>query len=451
MVLFFGFLLSVLIVEKIHVLERVGLSFLLGFGIFTLLMFCYSSVGVKITLQSTVWALVIGISFLLVILKLLKRKLFLGLFGVVKSFSTFSSLEKIITVMIAAFGVGSLIITVYFPVNAWDSIVLYDFRAKVITEQGFYTQIANKFSYFAGYPLFTSLSHTLIYIFGGSNPQFLYSLMYLSFIFIFYSNLRVFVTRKIALIVSLLLATTPVVFDHSTFAYTNLPYTLFLAVGSIYLYVWFVKKKHIDYLILSAVLTGLSTWTRVAEPFWAVNIIILMILSIYKFKRYLMPTITYIIIFLMIKEPWNLISYYLIGNPGASGSVADASGMSSYAARLLETTLNPARMLEVTKFLYKNVILSWVPVIFLFLLVVMINLKNIFKKTSTVFLIIFILHFLLLGYATYMFSFSFVGWDRIPDSARRMAMFFIPLMVFYIGIGLGIPERHVHRKDFKKS
>ena len=450
LVIFFGYLLCMVLVKEMHLLERLGLSFLLGFGVFTLLMFCYSTLGLRITTQSTLLVLAICIFYLFVFLKLFKRRVSLNPVGFIKSFLSFSKLEKIIVLVLAALGTGSLIISTYFPVHVWDALALYDFRAKIIAEQGFYTQIVKNFWYFDGYPLYTSLSHTLVYIFRGTNPQFLYSLMYISFIFIFYSNLREFVDRKISLIISLLLATTPTIFDHSTFAYTNLPYTIFLATGSIYLFIWFTKKKPIGYLILAAVLTGLSTWTRNPEPFWILNIFILVFLSIYKFKKYFSPTLIYVICFLSIRGPWKLVNFYQLIDSGAVKTSPVTSEVGAYATTLLETTFNQVRISEVAVFIYQNVIVSWFPVFFLFLFCIFINFKGFIKKANTLFLATIILYFVLLLYGTYIFSFNNSTWSAIPDSARRMAMFFIPLMIFYIGLSLGGLGKNGNEKIIKK-
>ncbi len=436
-VFIFGYLLSSLLVGKMCILERLGVSFLIGFGIFTLLVFCYSTIGVKITTQSTFLALAIGIALLIMLLKLFRRKLKFEIVSFASSFTTLSTLEKVVISLISGLIIGSLIITLYFPVNSWDSIVLYDFRAKIIAQQGFYAQIANNFSYFAGYPLFTSLSHTLIYLFGGQNPQFLYSLMYVSFIFIFYTNLREHVDRKSSLLASLLLSATPAIFDHSTFAYTNLPYTIFLASGSIYLFNWISQKKSFGFLILSAVLTGLSTWTRSSEPFWIINILILVFLSMYKFKIYLLPTAVYTSILLLIKEPWNSVSFSeSAGGSGAVPGAALTAQMGSYVTRLLNIVIDPARMSEVLDFIYKYAVATWYPVLFLFLLAIFLNRKKFFKKSSTLFLAIILLYFSLLMFSAYIFSYSFAEWRDIPGSVERMAMFFIPLMIYYIGLSL---------------
>jgi hypothetical protein len=439
LVIIFGYLLSILFVERMCLFERMGLSFLLGFGVFTLFMFCYSTFGVKITLQSTLLALTFCILIAILIAKALKRKILadFNLSRPLKAIFNLSHLETILALLIGSLGFGSLLLTTYFPVYIWDALALYDFRGKIIAQVGYYTQIANNYFWFGGYPLFTSLSHTLIYIFGGSNPQFLYTFMYISFILIFYSALHEFVSRKITLIMSLILAATPVIFDHSTFAYTNLPYAIFLALGSIYLFVWFFKKKPVGYIILSAVLTGLSTWDRSAEPFWAINIIILGALLIFRFKKYLLPAIIYIISFLPIREPWNLINYYFLTDSTAAKPPLVLAEGGSYVTTLLSTRLEPDRIKEIGIFIYQNVIISWFPLFFLFLFCVLINFRGILRKTSTSFLVVISLYFILLLYATYMYSFGIAYWNTIPDSARRMAMFFMPLMIFYIGLSFG--------------
>lgn len=433
----FGYLLSLLIVKEMGLLERLGVSFLLGFGIFTLLMFCYSSFGVEITTESTILALTVCIGLLFILLKLIKRKIFVNPLVLVKRFSDLTRLEKIIVGIIAAIITGSLILSTYFPVYIWDALALYDFRAKVIAQQGFYTQIVSNFSYFTGYPLFTSLSHTLVYLFKGRNPQFLYSFMYVSFIFIFYSILRDFTKRKISLIVTLLLITMPDIFSHSTFAYTNLPYTIFLVVGNIYLFSWFAKNKPLGYLVLAGLFTGLSTWSRVAEPFWLINIFVLIILIFYKFKKYIFPIIIYIISFLLVKGPWNLIRSNQLINSNANKLSAVTADVNSYLAVLSSNLFNKDRIIEVIVYVYKNVITSWYPILPLFLICIVIGFSNFFKKYSTFFLIIIVLHMALLFGGSYIFSFQFSEWVNIPDSARRMSMFFVPLMIFYVGLSFG--------------
>ena len=49
-----GFLVTALISQKMHVVERIGASYMLGLGFLTLGMFIYSALGIKITLFNKV-------------------------------------------------------------------------------------------------------------------------------------------------------------------------------------------------------------------------------------------------------------------------------------------------------------------------------------------------------------------------------------------------------------
>jgi len=138
----------------------------------------------------------------------------------------------------------SFTLTIYYPVYVWDALALYDFRAKIIAQTGFFVQVAGNFTYFAQYPLLTSLTHTIIYLFGGNNPQFTYSIYYVSFAVIFFSLINKESGRLIALIASLFLVTSPEIFQHSIIAYTNLPYTILYVVGVLYLYKAVTKNKY---------------------------------------------------------------------------------------------------------------------------------------------------------------------------------------------------------------
>ena len=55
------------------------------------------------------------------------------------------------------------------------------------------------------------------------------------------------------------------------------------------------------------------------------------------------------------------------------------------------------------------------------------------KAGRSTLLLIIAANFVILIVGTYLFSLNYPGWDHIPDSARRMAMFFSPLFIFYIG------------------
>ncbi|KKU16942.1 MAG: hypothetical protein UX25_C0020G0008 [Candidatus Woesebacteria bacterium GW2011_GWC2_45_9] len=271
LVILFGYSLSRPFGNKFSVIEDLGLSYILGIGIFAWLMYSLSGLGLKITLGNylTILILLITLFYLVfgrrfnIFAKL--RKLLGG--------KVFEKREKILIGFIVILLVIAFVHAIYWPVNVWDSLVLYDFRAKVISEKGFFLQISRDFEYFAHYPPLTSLAHVWIYLLNGSNPRILYFLFFLAFIGVFYAKLRERLRRFSSLFLLLLLVSIPALLHHSTFSYTNLPYTIYLSLGFIYLHD-FLVDKNTNSLKISAILLGLSTFTRQHEPFWLVGILL---------------------------------------------------------------------------------------------------------------------------------------------------------------------------------
>ena len=183
---------------------------------------------------------------------------------------------------------------------------------------------------------------------------------------------------------------------------------------------------------------GLSTWTRASEPFWAVGFFAVIVYSIYRFVKYrdsILSPIWYFLTFFPIKEIWAKIYFELLNGPSSTVSLLSAE-IASHKNALFNVALNFEKLTEVFIFIWQFVVVTWYPISILFVISLALNLKNIIRKSSTMFLVFILLHFALLIYGTYIFS-SNAYWNSIPDSARRLAMFFLPLMLFYIGLSIG--------------
>lgn len=432
----FGFLVTALISKKMHLIERIGASYMLGLGLLTLGMFIYSTLGIKITLLNTAVLLIGLIALLQAILTKTRRRVKVKLTDIALNVRKMQFSEKLITSTIGIFFLASLVLALYWPVNQWDALALYDFRAKIIYNTGFFVQIAKDFGYFSHYPLLTSLSHTWVYLLGGTNPRFIYSILFISFILVFYGAVRKFATRKVSMFSALLLTSVPVLFHHSTFSYTNLPYTVYLVSSLIFLYV-FITKRDYSYLVLSAIMLGLSRWSRFAEPFWLSAIILVVIYAIYK--KDVMAPIVYGFLFYMVERPWKVFSTTFFGNDASSLP----SQISRYGGQFLEN-LNIDKTISIADFLLKNVIIFWRPVLDIFLVALFFGVIRLKTRKSGIFLLIIIINLGILFAGTQLFSTSHEYWDVIPDSARRMAMFFLPLMIYYTT--LIVAEQKVFKK-----
>lgn len=434
LIISFGYLFLSLIIKDLPLLERFGLSYLLGVGLITQLMFITSWMGIKITLISVLTMLSILIVFLLLINKLMKREIGIKFPYIRKLFSSLKWYEKIIVLIIVSVIFLSLVITLYYPVNVWDALALYDFVAKVIAKAGFFVQIASQYYYFAQYPLLVSLTHVIVYLSGGSNPQFTYSLYFLSFAIIFYSLVRRISTRFVALLATLLIVINPTLFDHSTIAYTNLPYTIFYVTGIIYLYMAVIHDKY-DYLLISAILIGLSTWARALEPLWIVEVMAVIIYSAYKKSLY--PLLIFILPFLALRQPWNVVELKLYGDFYSTTAQFASIGT------IFTAGIDFRRVLDVTVYIYKNMILPWGPIFVFFLIAVFFDIKNRVNKRNLIMFILVFANFAAMSVGTYFFSIKYQDWRDVAGSAIRLSMFFIPLMIYSICL---ISENAVSRR-----
>ncbi len=421
-----GLPLTLLIVPKHNTVGRVGLSYILGIGLFTLLMFCTNLLGLKLTFINNIF-IFLTVSIPLIFIE---RKSLINYWRDLKTFIKDyhpDLLEKIMLAAIVFLISSSFVATFYWPVYIWDSLTLYDFRAHLFAQTGYVNGILDA-SYggnYIGYPLLTSLSHTVIYLTSGENPQIIYSLFYLSLGLVFYGLLRVFISNKTSLLFMLILISVPQVFSQSMVAYTNLPYMTLFSLGAIYFYIW-DKKRTSGYLTISAILIGLSVWTRSAEPFWMGIFGLVILVSIFK-KRFL-DIFTFAAFFFPIQLMWESFKSSTVQSSSVMGMVTGSAIIIKY--------FSFQKLAEISIYLYQSMVRPWGPIFILFIMAFIYSLitKKI-KTTYLMYLIVFILLVMVFA-GTYVFSFTFHTWNEIPDSVSRMAMIFYPLFVYSVALTL---------------
>lgn len=424
LIFLFGFEITVILGLKVDLLERLSLSFLLGIGLSTFMVFLLAYVfNLNFSLIST-FAIVTSLCVISFALKFKETTNF---------FRNIRFRKVIIKPKIAIFWgfvlaifAYTLLVNSFWPISDWDALALYDFRAKVflIDKNLIHATLSN--GYFTGYPLLTSLAHLFVYQTGINNPKSIYSLFYLSFIVIFYYSLKRCIGENKAIFFTVVLALVPEILSNATIAYTNLAYTVYLCSGTFYLYNW-TKNNQNSSLFLSAILVGLSSWVRSAEPFWIVPVAVVSfcIIRNRNWKNFIL----YLLIFLTINLPWRYFVSYI---SGMAAPISAGSGM-VYLDILKGITLDKIR--PIISFLYENVFSTWGLTFFVFILV---SVKSMFwiKPNENVFLYITLLFFLLLIAGTFLFSIGYPGWQDIPDSARRMSIFFLPLMLYSIALSI---------------
>lgn len=425
-----GFLVVRLISPKLESITALALSYLLGLGLQTLVMFYLAIAHVKLSLVSVSIFTLVSVIVLIIVLILRKDRFLPFVSGLRRNFANMAFVflrrmgfaERAGTIIICTLFLYATVAGLFWPVTGWDSIALYDFRAKVFASTGFMDDAIRR-GYFFGYPLMTSMAHTWVYLLGFNYPRFLYSFMYIAIAIIFYKFVRTYLSRILSLISTFVLVFSPAIFSNAAFDYTNLPYAVYFFVSTVFLLQWF-NKKEIPYIILSGIFMGLATWIRSTDPFWGVNIAAI-IFAIVFMRRKLFAILVYLAAFIPIQQSWNIFLSRMSPNVSSQALAAGTIGV-------LSQGIDFFRALQVFSFVNKTI----GPVLGPYIILAALSFyfaKN--KLGDNKFLYIILLgNFGALYLGAYVFSYVYPGWGAIGESLGRMVIIFVPLLVLTAAI-----------------
>ncbi len=386
-------------------LEFTSLLFILSTGISSFYWFLVYLLGYNFSLISLSIALIFGILSSIFLIRSSNLKVILDK-------EIFLPWERYTIILISTLIILAILVSSYSPIVSWDSLTLYDFRGLIIAQSHSLSDISLN-TYYLSYPLMTSLVHAAFYMLGSHSPQIFYALIYASFIFLTYGRMRAWTTRHFALISSLLVATTPFLWQHATISYTNLPYTIFLVGGLLYAP---------SSLLLSGVLIGLSTWVRMSEPFWIVG---LLLIAFYGWtQKQKIKAIFGILLAFAMRMTWTT---YL-------------SSAYTQANLILEDKANIYNI-EIFAKIYANIgtIISYLwefiitPYFGFWVLAVFSFLPAIIFRSKLYMSFVLLISMTIIG--TAVFSTYFESWYSIGGSATRMILFIAPLSTI-VGVRL---------------
>jgi len=432
LIFLFGYKLSWILLPRVEKLEQISLGYILGIGIFTFIWFLLNWMGIPYNLMNGL-AILLSLNIILCVVdrvfyKTREEKSIVEL----SFFKKLNMIEKFLLGIIVFLCISALVQNIYWPIRSWDSLVLYDFRAKIFAQTGF-MQEAIAQGYFFSYPLLTSLAHTWVYLLGGTNPSFLYGFYYISLLIILYSNFKKLkIGRIFILLLTVLVAISPRLFDHTQWAYTNLPYSIYIVLSSIYLY-FGIKKKDFGAYIISALLIGLSTWTRMAEPFW-LSCVIIAIASSLLIKKWLWPFL-YISLVGLIMLCWKVFQLPFtvvnttVNNKLSTDVVNQISPISPGVVQNFQISI----FKQTFNFIMTNVVEKYL-IYFIFLGIILI-IKLLTKSKEWFFVAIIFIDLVFIFIGTLVFVNSTPYWQDIPDSLSRMVMF-IPALVIFLSAEL---------------
>lgn len=419
-----GYLLTSLLRIKSK-LERLGIGYLLAFGLTGIIFFGLLIMGVGLTPLNAYAIIALGIISLIVYARDLKQirinRWWIAIFGVV---------------------ILSFIINLYWPVSTWDSLTMYGFRAKFFSLGKLpadIKEITNYGYYLGNYPFMYSVVLALPYLINSS-PTTLITGIFLSLILIFYSYVK---KNRYAMPLTLLLSISSLLFVHSTYIYSNLPYSVFL-IASAFLICKYLDNNEIKYLLLGLFMVIFGSWIRYAEPFHYSVFLVLIISLLSKRERISKIFLVGILIAItiIIRGLWNTyrIDFYKAGypQPQTSNDLITYPVLSTLKIEAQKTSSLLKVMLnnfgKYTNYIYHAT--DEYRVLFLsclFFFIANRSWKSIIKYPQNYFFTLFsITSIALFVVGIVIFSTQIPNMFEIPDSARRMLMFLLPSLLLSI-------------------
>jgi len=236
MIFIFGFLVIRNLRIQPSLLEVLSLSFPIGIGLLTLILFLSSWIGVPYTKTN-----LIGIYISLFALLCCSAMFVWSKSGRHKAQSEAASAPE------ASLGLRMLfystlflffLVITYLSVtraySTWDAIGIWGIKAYGIVKEGTIFAGERWGSHWLTYPLNITLQISIFRLLDGDvlpGSKLIFPMYFISLILGAYRFWKKHVEWKFAALGALLLASLPIVFKHGTIGYANLPFTAYLVIG----------------------------------------------------------------------------------------------------------------------------------------------------------------------------------------------------------------------------
>ncbi len=429
----FGYFLLSLLDRRVSNLEKLLISFPVGLGIITFLIFLGSLITDKVYSRTFLFYSLGLLAFLPAYFYAVRTQAQIRLEGIKKFIKGALSRpdQLAIPAIIAGVSLSILIFNIAWGPFDWDVITLYDFRARVLAEDRGLQQLYEmtgkdgpRFVYYFSYPLLTSIAHAIFYIGGEQHVLVIYALFFACFYSWLYVVLnRIIRSTPIAIGTFLILLFLPVYLDQAQTAYSNFPYTVYFTFGMMY---FFERLREKRVPILGTLFIALCMWTRFVDPFYYV---VLFLLGLIAFKnrkwKYLLAALP----ILFVRQVWTgYITKFAapysdtiqVFTPGALAKVIQTDFFH-------KISMIPGVILFVEQILWQTLAL---PTILLLGSVLLVK-GRVIKKYWLEFLWLF-MTLGIINAGGILFAFVFKDWSGIPGSAERMFSSLIPLMYILV-------------------
>lgn len=431
LVLILTFFLGLTILRRINYrsdkIEISGLSLLLGIGFSTFLVFLLDVIGISLTFLSVFVSM--GVVCLLLGYPELRNLLANKKFDFNLSFKTVKNIsieEWFFLIIITGFIVISLWRCYYLPITPYDSIVGIDLVAKYAVEAGqinsfMFNDLHGLLSTQPYYAPFAALCQIIYRLADLPFGKIWLSLLFLSFIIIFYRKLRQEIHPVFAGLLTIILISIPEFYAYTFMVQTDFSNAVFVSLAIIYAF-QFIKSQDMAHFWISAILFGFGCWSR-SETF-AFSLVAGLLVFIFTYKQKQNKSFLLVAYFIGISflffSIWNL--YYL-------PHVLNYSPESYFKFGFWDKERLTLLFDGMVGILFNINYWGYLPHVFVGF--ALINIVF-FRDKENLFLLLWII-MLFTGFLILLYHLQLSISSNINNTFRRGSFKFWPVMVYYIG------------------
>jgi len=444
--LILGFLVARILLRSGKTSETGYLAFPLGGGFFSLVLFLLSWVGVPIT-STTVLAL--GLTLVTVAALYIRATQSIFEYSRSTHRAVTQYRERVIFFLLVVLVAISALLAVARSYSTWDAIAIWSIKGYGIAQEETIFAGEQWGAHGLSYPQNIPLLIASFKLLGGDvlpGSKLLFPLFYVSLITGSYQFWRHFNSPKIiAGLGAIFIASIPVVFEHSTIGYANLPFATYITLGC-YLAIRGIPDKAPRMLVMSGSLFGLACWTR-PEGIFLIPVILFTLILAFRISRTQLPTVI----------PW--ISPTVIIGGGWLLFLSQYSGpgqLSSGVKHLVQSMLQLQFPLEVLPKILRTLLrhaITWNACGFLLPAATLLVILNLRKLRPKIYPQLFVLLTIIIVIGTAMVFFYVLGsfdgdLNHMMDTGMdRMFLPFIVLTATWVVLLAGFPNGTVKLKD----
>ncbi len=302
----------------------IALSFGLGWGFLSLLMFLAILLGVNAKISAI--PVLVGTTAFFFLNPRNRKSLAQDLRRIRPFFKSlkFNLTEKFCVGLVSLEFCCILLEGMSVPYHAWDAVAMWEGKAVFIFHDGTIDSIAS-FPH-PSYPLNTTLELVFFFSLYGTPHHYakmLFASFFLSLVIVFYYTLREGgLGKTTAILVTSILSLNTLLYDHATIAYADLPLTFYYTTAFIFIFQFFRTGAR-EKLVLAAIFHGLAAWTKIeGYGLLAVNFLVLtsqQVVSVARKKDEVKQSVVVLlefgIISLVIFTPWMVTTLVLEMEP----------------------------------------------------------------------------------------------------------------------------------------